>query len=117
MLNSVYQKELWHQTRSLKGLAFADVGDNWTKPFKNWQRAEDALGHAFQQKNLGAFPSVQKNSPNSFFLGFKSHMSQASIYARQHFFWSPYKLFYNPGIKEFIYTIPRRFRNILSYYP
>lgn len=117
LLNSVYQKELWHQTRSLSGLAFSDVGDNWMQPFKNSRRAEDALGHAFQQKNSGAFPSVQRNSPNSFGLGFQNQISQASMYAREHFHPSIYNLFYKHGIQEFIYNIPRRFRNILSYYP
>ena len=113
LLYSIYNKELWHQTRWFSGEFFGDIGDNWPQPFPNWARAEDALGFAFQQKNSGAWSSLQRISPNSSWLGFRSNMPLASDFARQHFFGSYYNLFYHHGLKEFFYSLPRRFRFIL----
>lgn len=111
-LNSVYQKELWHKIRHLSGNSYYDFGNNYNIRYKNPLAAEDAFGHMFQQKNAGAFPTINKVIPSAAEKGWRYFISRSSDYTR-HFF----KDWKFQEIDSFIYKIPRRFRNIMSYVP
>lgn len=111
-LNSVYQKELWQKARHLAGTYYYDFGDNYNIRYENPLAAEDAFGHMFQQKNVGAFPKVNRLIPDAAEKGWRNFISYSSNYTR-HFF----KDWKFQGINSFIYKIPRRFRNIINFVP
>ena len=72
----------------------------------------DALGHAYVQKNAGAFPEVYRNAPLSSERGFRFFMSHSSDFSRHYF-----RVWEQQGIKSFIYEIPRRFRTLIPFTP
>jgi RHS repeat-associated protein len=114
LLNSIYQKELWHQTRDLSGKLFYDLGDNYFSKFKYPLAAEDAMGHVFQQRNYGAWRSVH---PENFYKGWLNFMPLSSNYARQYFHKYIHPAFFKQDFKHFLWSMPRRFNHIYPFNP
>jgi RHS repeat-associated protein len=111
-LNSVYQKELWHKARWLSGNWYTDIGDNWPASYKYPYAAEDALGHAFMQKNAGAFPGAFSANPTFAERQFRHFIGNSSNFSRNFL-----KIWEWQGVTNSLYQIPRRFRTILDYVP